>query len=84
MFLDQLVTDDQSTRYRKSRDLTLPMQECVMVLDHMIQDHDLGAKSHRSSVATRGSQNLASYAREYLALCLESLAETTIVHSFCT
>ena len=36
----------------QSRSLTLPKQ-CVMDMDHMIQDHKLGAKSHRKIIKTR-------------------------------
>ena len=48
-----------------------------MVLNHMIQDCNLGAKSHRNTVLQpQVLQNLTSYVWEYLAFCLESLAET--------
>ena len=67
-----------------NRALTLP-KLCVMVLDHMIQDHNIGANKSTVLQPHAGSQSLARiYAREYLVLCLERLAETTILHSLCT
>ena len=46
----------------QSRALTLP-KLCIMVLDHMIQDHNFRGKSHRSNVSqpyrlTKSLENL--------------------------
>ena len=66
----------------QSRTLTLPNKPCVMVLDHMFQDHNLGATSHNPRFKkSRKNLRLGIFG---IVSVWRDLAGTTIVHSFWT
>ena len=73
----------------QSRSLTLP-KLCVMFLDHMFQNHNLGVRIHRSIVTHRHVRKISwKFTPGNIWLCVwrgqwTIIAETTIVHSLCS